>query len=78
VIEAKGGPRKHHYVPQFYLRGFTDDKKQLLVTDGPPKRSFGPTLPTLRRSETSIPSRAKTPTPSKRLWPSLRARSRPQ
>jgi hypothetical protein len=40
VIEAKGGPRKHHYVPQFYLRGFTDDKKQLLVTDRPTEKVF--------------------------------------
>ena len=40
MIEAKGGPRKHHYVPQFYLRGFTDDKKQLLVTDRPTEKVF--------------------------------------
>jgi hypothetical protein len=40
VIEAKGGPRKPHYVPQFYLRGFSDDKKQLLVTDRPTEKVF--------------------------------------
>lgn len=40
MIEAKGGPRKHHYVSQFYLRGFTDDKKQLLVTDRPTEKVF--------------------------------------
>jgi Protein of unknown function (DUF4238) len=32
--EAKSAvPRKHHYVPQFYLRGFAGDKAQLFVID---------------------------------------------
>lgn len=32
--ESKGTePKRHHYVPQFYLRGFTGKKDQLLVTD---------------------------------------------
>jgi hypothetical protein len=40
---AKGAaPRKHHYVPQFYLRGFTGDNGQLLVTG----RSNGKTFRT--------------------------------
>jgi Protein of unknown function (DUF4238) len=39
--ETKGAaPRKHHYVPQFYLRGFTGDKGQLLVTDRPSEKTF--------------------------------------
>jgi len=39
--EAKGAaPRKHHYVPQFYLRGFAGDKGQLLVTDRPSEKVF--------------------------------------
>ena len=25
-----GGPRKHHYIPQFYLRGFANKKKRLV------------------------------------------------
>jgi hypothetical protein len=32
--------RKHHYVPQFYLRGFADNKGQLLVTDRPSEKTF--------------------------------------
>ncbi|MCW2358842.1 MULTISPECIES: DUF4238 domain-containing protein [Bradyrhizobium] len=39
--EKKGtAARKHHYVPQFYLRGFTDEKGQLLVTDRPSEKTF--------------------------------------
>lgn len=39
--ETKGAPpRKHHYVPQFYLRGFAGDKGQLLVTDRPSEKVF--------------------------------------
>lgn len=34
------GARKHHYVPQFYLRGFAGDKGQLLVTDRPSGKTF--------------------------------------
>jgi hypothetical protein len=34
ALPAKGAsPRKHHYVPQFYLRGFVGEKDMLLVFD---------------------------------------------
>jgi hypothetical protein len=43
--EAKGvPPRKHHFVPQFYLRGFVGAKDQLFVVDRPTERTFR-TLP---------------------------------
>jgi hypothetical protein len=39
--EAKAAaPRKHHYVPQFYLRGFVGEKDQLFVIDRPSERTF--------------------------------------
>jgi hypothetical protein len=39
--EAKAAaPRKHHYVPQFYLRGFVGERDQLFVTDRPSEKSF--------------------------------------
>lgn len=39
--EAKAAaPRKHHYVPQFYLRGFVGEKDQLFVCDRPSEKSF--------------------------------------
>lgn len=39
--ETKGAPpRKHHYVPQFYLRGFTGDDGKLLATDRPSGKTF--------------------------------------
>jgi hypothetical protein len=33
-------PRKHHYVPQFYLRGFTGDEGKLLAIDRPSGKTF--------------------------------------
>ncbi|MBR0993985.1 DUF4238 domain-containing protein [Bradyrhizobium japonicum] len=39
--EKKGtAARKHHYVPQFYLRGFTDKSGQLLATDRASGKTF--------------------------------------
>jgi hypothetical protein len=39
--EAKGAaPRRHHYVPQFYLRGFVGEKDQLFVVDRPSEKTF--------------------------------------
>ena len=39
--EAKGAaPRKHHFVPQFYLRGFVGAKDQLFVVDRPTEKTF--------------------------------------
>jgi len=38
--EAKAEPRKHHFIPQFYLRGFTDEKDRLFVVDRPSKKTF--------------------------------------
>lgn len=41
TTETKRTPaRKHHYVPQFYLRGFTDEKGQLFVVDRPTEKTF--------------------------------------
>ncbi|WP_316179276.1 DUF4238 domain-containing protein [Bradyrhizobium sp. SZCCHNRI1009] len=41
MTDAKAvGPRKHHYVPQFYLRGFVDEKGKLLVTDRASEKVF--------------------------------------
>jgi hypothetical protein len=37
---AKAAPRKHHFVPQFYLRGFTGDNDQLFVVDRPSEKTF--------------------------------------
>jgi len=36
----KGVPRKHHYVPQFYLRGFADAENQLFTVDAKAPRCF--------------------------------------
>jgi hypothetical protein len=38
--EAKAAPRKQHFVPQFYLRGFVGKKDQLFVTDRSSKKTF--------------------------------------
>jgi hypothetical protein len=38
--EAKAAPRKQHFVPQFYLRGFVGKKDQLFVIDRPSKKTF--------------------------------------
>jgi hypothetical protein len=38
--ETKAAPRKHHFVPQFYLRGFVGKEDQLFVIDRPSRRTF--------------------------------------
>lgn len=38
--EAKAVPRKHHFVPQFYLRGFVGEKDGLFVVDRPSRKTF--------------------------------------
>lgn len=38
--EAKAAPRKHHFVPQFYLRGFVGKKDQLFVIDRSSRKTF--------------------------------------
>ncbi len=38
--EKAATPRRHHYVPQFYLRGFVGEKDQLFVIDRPSERAF--------------------------------------
>ena len=38
---AKGAePKRHHYVPRFYLRGFVGEKDRLFVVDRPSERAF--------------------------------------
>ncbi len=38
--ESKAEPRRQHFVPQFYLRGFAGDKGRLFVVDRPSKKTF--------------------------------------
>jgi Protein of unknown function (DUF4238) len=38
--EAKAAPRRQHFVPQFYLRGFVGETGMLFVIDRPSKKSF--------------------------------------
>jgi hypothetical protein len=38
--ETKAAPRKHHFVPRFYLRGFVGKKDQLFVVDRSSKKTF--------------------------------------
>lgn len=36
MTELKGAqslPKRHHYIPQFYLKGFSSDGKHLFVLD---------------------------------------------
>jgi Protein of unknown function (DUF4238) len=41
ALQAKGAAtRKHHYVPQFYLRGFVGEKEMLLVFDRETKEPY--------------------------------------
>jgi hypothetical protein len=38
--EAKAEPRRQHFVPQFYLRGFAGEKDSLFVVDRPSEKTF--------------------------------------
>jgi Protein of unknown function (DUF4238) len=38
--EVRAAPRKQHFVPQFYLRGFVGEKGQLFVIDRPSQKTF--------------------------------------
>jgi hypothetical protein len=38
--EVKAAPRRQHFVPQFYLRGFVGEKNRLFVVDRPSKKTF--------------------------------------
>jgi hypothetical protein len=41
VKEAKAAePKRHHYVPRFYLKGFTGEKDQLFAVNRPTGKSF--------------------------------------
>jgi hypothetical protein len=41
--EAKTAePKSHHYVPRFYLRGFTGEKGKLFAANRPTRHSFRP------------------------------------
>lgn len=40
MAKEKSEPRRQHFVPQFYLRGFAGEKDQLFVVDRPSKKTF--------------------------------------
>jgi uncharacterized protein DUF4238 len=41
ILQGMGDPRKHHYVPKFYLRRFANDREQLRVVNRePPHRAY--------------------------------------